>query len=55
MEQKCYILDLFWLQMTIFMTNEGCLGLENDYMSKKYANFGLKKDLFWLQKLKMSI
>jgi hypothetical protein len=42
MEQKCHILSLFWLQMTIFKTSEGCSAPKNDYLGQKCA--------FWAQK-----
>ena len=42
MEQKCHVISLFWLEMTIFQTSEGCSGPKNDYFGKKCA--------FWAQK-----
>jgi hypothetical protein len=49
MEQNCHVLGLFWPQVTIFKTNEGCLGVVNDYMSQKYAFFFSKKTFFGLK------
>jgi hypothetical protein len=46
MEQKCRVLSLFWLQVTIFETNEGCWGLEKDKNSQKWAFLGTKKTFF---------
>jgi hypothetical protein len=42
MEQKCHVISLFWLEMTIFWTSEGCSGPKNDYSGQECD--------FWAQK-----
>jgi hypothetical protein len=51
MEQKCHIISLFWLQMTISYTDEGRSWPKNDYFGMKCA-FLVKKDLFEVKSLR---
>jgi hypothetical protein len=46
MEQKCHGISLFWPEMIIFWTSEGCSGPKMTILDKNVI-FGLKKDLFW--------
>jgi hypothetical protein len=53
MKQKSHVISLFWLQLTISYTREGCLGPKKDYFGQKWAisdqkyGFGAQKGPFW--------
>jgi hypothetical protein len=42
MKQKSHVINLFWLQLNIFWTREGCLRPKNDYFGQKCAFKGVK-------------
>jgi hypothetical protein len=43
MKQKSHVISLFWLQLNIFWTREGCSGPKNDYFGQKCAFKAQKK------------
>jgi hypothetical protein len=49
MKKKSHVISLFWLQLTISYTREGCLGPKIDYFGQKWA-ISDQKYGFWAQK-----